>query len=104
MSIKITPVGTKLLVLPLPKEENTFEAGIIAVDFALDKGEVLEVPEYLKNIYKKGDVVLYPQSTGITYFYDKKHCLFLNGQEYPQGDIWAIVTNDIPKKDKQDSL
>ena len=104
MSIKITPVGTKLLVLPLPKEENTFEAGIIAVDFALDKGEVLEVPEYLKNIYKKGDVVLYPATTGTTYFYNKSHCLFLNGQEYPQGDIWAIVTNNIPKKDKQDSL
>lgn len=93
--IKITPVGTKILVKPLKKEETVLKSGIIANDFNLENGEVVEVSEYLKDVYKVGDILMYPEGSGISHFYKKHgHCLFLNGQEFPQGDVWAIITEE----------
>lgn len=105
MSIKVVPVGTKILVKPIKKEETIMESGVIAVDFQLDTAEVVEVSSYLKEVYKPGDIVMYPSGAGVGHYYNKKgHCLFLNGQEFPQGDVWAILTEEKIKKDKGDSL
>lgn len=92
--MKVTPVGLKILVHSLKRKESITDGGIVAID-TLEEGEIIEVSDYLKNIYSVGDVVLYPPKSGTEYNYNGKICLFLNGAEYPSGDIWAIISKTV---------
>lgn len=91
---KIKPEGSMLIVFPLPKEESQTEGGITVMDFALLRGEILEVSDEWSGKYKKGDVVLFPDSEGVgkTIHYQKRSCLWLNGKAYSEnGDIWGTI-------------
>lgn len=93
--IKITPVGTKIIVHPLPMETTQTDGGIIAVDFTLERAEVVEVSADLKNIYSIGDIVLYPEGSGETLpNYKKKNCKWLDGRGFPEGQIWGLETEE----------
>ena len=90
--MKITPVGNKILILEKDKELQSTDSGF-AVPFSdLVEGEVVEVSSYLSSIYKVGDIVLYHKETGTRQMYNGKPHKFINGQEYPSGDVWAIIT------------
>ena len=91
----ITPVGQKLLVLPIEKEHHKTESGIIAVDTSLAYAQVEEVSKELSKLYKKGDVIIYPEKTGINQLYNGKKCLWLNAH-----DVWGIESEKAPKKAK----
>lgn len=87
---KLKPQGTKIIVQTILEEEKTTEGGLIAVDFSLDKGEIIEVGTEVENLYKVGDVVLFPKGVGHTLNYQKKSCLWLDGRPFPAGDVWSI--------------
>lgn len=93
----IKPEGAMLIVYPLPKEESTTESGIVAQDFALIRGEVIEVSDEYSDKYKRGDVVLFPDSDGVgrSFHYQKKSCLWICGKPFmDSGDVFGIEIND----------
>lgn len=92
--MKITPVGNKILVLQRNREVQKTESGFEVPNSDLVEGEVVEVSNYLSAIYKAGDVVLFPRETGTNQMYNGNQHKFINGQEYPSGDVWAIITKD----------
>jgi co-chaperonin GroES (HSP10) len=90
--IKIKPEGAMLIVLPLPKEEKETDSGITVMDFALLRGEILEVSDEWADKYKPGEVVLFAETAGKTLHYQKKSCLWISGIPYTEnGDVWAKV-------------
>lgn len=89
----IKPEGAMLIVFPLPKEESLTDGGIVARDYKLIRGEVMEVSDEWDKKYKKGDVVLFPDEEGVgrSIHYKKKSCLWINGKPFTEnGDVWAI--------------
>ena len=90
----IKPLGENLLVLPLPKETHSTEAGIQITDTTIAKAKVIEVSEQLKDLYKKGDIVLYAENAGISQYYKSQNCLWLNGTGFPKGHIIAVIEED----------
>ena len=88
---KITPVGQKLIVFPLPQETITTENNIVVMENELDRGEVVEVSDELKDLYPIGSIVTYPSGEGLTLpHYKKKTCLWLTANL----DIWGILTDE----------
>ena len=99
--MKLKPVGSKLLVLPLEARNHVTESKIELVETELSRAEVVEVSYDLKDIYKVGEVVLMPAKIGTLQIYNGKSCLWINGNGYPSGDVWAIeVAETSPKKKK----
>ena len=89
------PQGNRLLVLPLETEEKTTEEGkILLVDHVLSEVKVVEVSTELSDIYKKGDILIVPQKTGISQWHNGKTHLWINGGGHPAGDVFAIVTKE----------
>ena len=88
---KLRPLGENLLVLPLPKETHSTESGIQVTDTIIAKAKVMEVSEELKDVYKKGDIVLYAENAGIFQYYKSQNCLWLNGIGYPKGNVIAVI-------------
>lgn len=89
----IKPIGSKLIVKPLPMEDTQTESGITVLDLELEKAEVVEVSEEYSNRFKPKDIVLYPKGSGISLpHYKKTNCLWLDGRPVNEGgDIWALV-------------
>lgn len=100
----IKPVGQKILVKPSSTEHHVTDSGLVAVENQISEGVVVEVSDFLSELYKPGSVVLYPKGAGTNHLYKGEPHLWLNGQEFPDGDIWAIVSDDIIHVDKGDSL
>lgn len=92
--IKLKPQGTKIIVQTMLEEYKKTEGGIIAVDFTLEKGEVIEVGTEVEKIYKKGDIVLFPEGSGHSLNYQKKSCKWLDGRPFPLGDVWALEVEE----------
>jgi len=90
----LQPIGLKLLVLPIQTENYKTESGLEIVGNILEEGEVVAVSDFLKDIYSKGDIIVYPKDSGSPYFYNGQNYKVLNGQEMPQGDVWFIKTKD----------
>ena len=88
--IKLKPQGTKIIVQTMLEEQKLTEGGIIAIDFSLEKGEIVEVGTEVEKIYKKGDIVLFPEGSGHSLNYQKKSCKWLDGRPFPAGDVWAL--------------
>lgn len=86
---KITPVGQKLLVHQIKTEHHQTDAGIFAVDTTLVKGKVQEVSTELAHLYKYGDIVIFPDKTGINQPYKGDIYLWLTNN-----DIWGVETKD----------
>ncbi len=98
MSITITPCGFRLIVKPIKEEIFKTEGGIFAMDLNLEKAEVVEVPEGLSDIYKKGDIVLYSEGAAITLpNYKKALHLWLNANPL-NTEVWGIVTETKEKE------
>jgi len=72
-------------------KEHTTDGGIVAVTTSLKQGQVVCVSKFLEGLYNIGDTVLFPESAGTEHFYNGEPHLFLNGNEQPQGDVWAIL-------------
>jgi hypothetical protein len=92
--MKLKPVGSKLLVLPLEAKNYVTESKIELVESELSRAEIVEVSDELADIYKVGEVVLLPSKIGTLQIYNGKNCLWINGNGYPSGDVWAIVTEN----------
>jgi len=92
--MQLQPLGYKIIVKPIEQEEFKTEGGIIGVNLLLDKGEVVEFSPDFKDVYKKGDIVLFPQKSGNGVLYNGTPHLFLDGRGAPQGDVWAIEKQD----------
>lgn len=82
---KITPVGQKLLVLQIKTKHHQTDAGIFAVENTLVKGKVQEVSAELSNLFKYGDIVIFPDKVGINQPYKGEVYLWLNSS-----DIWGV--------------
>jgi co-chaperonin GroES (HSP10) len=94
---KIVPVGENLLVLPLPKENEQSDGGLIMVENTLTKGKVMEVSHEYYDVYKKGDIVIYPESAGIHQYYKSQNCIWLNATGFPKGHIVGIIGEEKEK-------
>lgn len=105
MSKKIQPMGTKLIVFPIDKQNEISESGLELVNLVLQYGEIIEVGLEVMDVYKKGDIIIYPAERGNTQHYQKKNMLWLDGKPFTSGgDVWAIVTDENIPEDKGDSL
>lgn len=91
---RLQPLGDTILVFPLPTEHHVTESGIQVMDTQLAKGKVMEVSDDYKDVYKKGDIIIYAKESGISQYYENKSCLFLNAKGYPQGHVLCIVEEE----------
>ena len=89
--MKLKPVGSKLLVLPLETKNYVTNTNIELVETELARAKVMEVSDELSHIYNVGDVVMFPDKAGVLQIYNGEKCLWLNGMGFPNGDIWAIT-------------
>lgn len=91
--ITIKPQGSKLIVKPLPSEDETTEGGIITQDLILERAEVIEVGDEFSGKYKSGDIVLYPKGSGQSMpKYKKMTCIWLDARSPDMGgDCWGRV-------------
>lgn len=93
-NIPVKPVGTKIIVSPLPKKEETLASGIVvaaSVNAELLEGEVVEVSEDVSSLYKIGDIVLYAARKGVGQIFDSKPYLWLNTNPVLE-EVWGIKT------------
>lgn len=89
--MRIQPVGTKIIVLPLESKSTTTAGGIELVETELSRATVIEVGDAVDSLYKKGDTVLFPEKRGTTLSYHGKVHLWLDGLSTSLGgDIWGI--------------
>lgn len=94
MTKRIKPVGKSILIVPLPKENEQSEGGLIIVDNTLTKGKVMEVSAEFDETYKKGDIVIFPEGAGIHQYYRNQNCLWLVATGYPDGHIVGIISDE----------
>ncbi len=88
------PIGENILVLPLPKEPQTTDAGIQLTDTTIAKAKVMEVSKEYSDTYKKGDVILYAENAGIYQRYKQQNCLWLNATGFPKGHVIAVIEEE----------
>lgn len=86
---KITPLGSRILVAPLPKATFVTETSIQLTE-SLERGKVMEVSPEISNLYKKGDIVMFSEGAGIGQYYKQQQCLWLDGSR----DIWGIIEEE----------
>ncbi len=90
-TLKIKPLGDRVIIEPSPAEEKT-ASGIIIPDTAKEKpqkGTVVAVPDKTDDnpiVVKVGDLVLYGKYAGTEITLDNKNYLIMN-----QTDILAII-------------
>ena len=90
--IKIKPVGSKIIVQPIIQKLTKTDGGILAVDLELESGLIVEAGD-MTDIYKEGDTIIYPKDSGTSLpHYRKKSCIWLDGRAFPNGNVWALVT------------
>jgi len=96
MSVKIKPVGSKIIVKSIESKETETLAGIVVMDFELERGIVVEVSKEYSDRYTEGDIVIYPKGSGITLpNYKKTNHIWLDGRPSNEGgDIWGIETQE----------
>lgn len=85
--MKIKPFGNRLIVLPISNEYQKTEGGI-EVNNDLLEGQILEVSDDLKELFKVDEIVLYQKDCGQSQYYQGKACLWLN----TNSDIWGVVS------------
>ena len=103
---RIMPLGSKILCLPITEEKNhTTGGGIELVEIELAKATVVEVGTGVTDVFKKGDIVIYPKSRGTSKPYKGQTHIFLDGNPVTSGgDVWALEIEEKPVIDKGDSL
>lgn len=89
----ILPQGNRILVLPMKKENHVTSTNLELVDNGLEQGEVVEFAPMFNEVYKKGDIILYPKDSGLSQQYNKKLHLFMDGRGYGDGSVFAIIGN-----------
>ncbi len=90
----VQPVGFKILVKPLKREEETFDSGIILPGTAnaeLSKAEVVAVSNELSKVYKVGDIILFPSKSGVGFLIGKEAHLWLNAEPNGAAEVWGIL-------------
>lgn len=106
--MKITPIGSKLIVLPLPTEEEEKVGSIVIPNSVatadLSRAEVVEISDDLAEKYKVGEILLYPTNAGLGLVYNNKPHLWLRQEENGIQEVWGKVTSSLPQKDKGHSL
>lgn len=91
--MKIKPLGNRILIAPLKNENYVTDKNIEIVNLDLNRGEIIEFSQKFKDVYKTGDIVLYPKGCGIAQTYNGKTHIWVNGLGATDGDVWAIIGN-----------
>lgn len=90
----IQPVANKLIILPIPKKEETMESGIIIPESAnadLREGKVVAVSRQIENLYPIGSIILYPGKKGVGEIINNLPHLWLDSTPEKE-EIWGLVT------------
>jgi co-chaperonin GroES (HSP10) len=88
----IKPFGSKLIVLPIERENFKTKSNIEIVQTELKEGEVKAVSAEYNGILKKGSRVLFPKGAGIGEFYNNEECVWIDARPVNEGgDVWAII-------------
>jgi co-chaperonin GroES (HSP10) len=95
--MNIKPLGNRILVLPVKKENYITETNIELVDNTLATAEVIEFAKMFEGVYKKGDIILFPKDAGNSQTYNGKTHLWLDGRGATDGHVWAIIGNSNDK-------
>ena len=91
--MNIKPLGNRILVLPVKKENYITETNIELVDNTLATAEVIEFAKMFEGVYKKGDIVLYSKNAGMSQQYNGKTHFSINGEGFTYGDVHFIIGN-----------
>lgn len=101
----IQPVGTKLIVKPIEMKKHVTKAGLQVESIDLREAVVVGIGTDMKDIYKPGDRILYPRGAGVGQLYKGEAHFWLDGRgTNNNGDVWGVISDEVPKKDKGDSL
>lgn len=93
--MKIKPVGSKILVLPLETKNHVTESGIEIFQNQLSIGEVIEVSDEYEDVYKVGGKVLYSSDAGRPQPYNGKDVLWMDARSPDKGgDIHAKIIEE----------
>ena len=95
--MNIKPLGNRILVLPVKKENYITETNIELVDNTLATAEVIEFAKMFEGVYKKGDIILYPKDAGNSQSYNGKGHIWLDGRGATDGMVWSIIGNSNDK-------
>jgi len=92
------PISNRLIVEPLPRKEELYAGKIIipaTANVELEQGRVMALSDDFGDMFKLGDVLLYPTGCGVPMLIDKVTYKWLQGPIHGQlGEIWAVVEND----------
>ena len=91
--------GNRILVEPLPKEEEEYNGIIIptSANADLSTGRVVMLSGALEDVVKKGEIAIYPSKSGLGQVVGNKGYIWLEIEQ-----VWAF---DSPNgQDKGDSL
>lgn len=100
--MEITPVGNKILVLPIDKKEEEYgeanpEGKRLVIpgtaNAELQEAEVVNVSKDLQHLFEKGDVVLYPKNAGLQQLYKGVPHLWLR-IEPQNSEVWGKVKHE----------
>lgn len=91
--MKIKPVGSKILVLPLETKNFVTTSGIEIVQHQTDEAKVIEVSDEYEEFYSKGDTVIFAKEAGYPQLYNGKNCLWIDARAIENGGhIWGKIT------------
>lgn len=93
MNFPIQPVGTKLIVEPLPKKEEKINSIVIAenANAELREGKVIAVSKAISKLYNVGDIILYPERKGVGQPINGKFYLWLDS-DINKEEVWGTLT------------
>lgn len=80
MSFPIIPVGTKLIIEPIVKEDEKSSGGLTLVNSTLSEGRVVARSIQLEGLYEANDIILYPTKKGIDEPYGGKLYKWLDAE------------------------
>lgn len=100
------PVGDKIIVSLIDKKDEKIGSVIIpgTANADLRYGKVEAVSQELKEIYGVGDIVIYPNKSGVGQLIEGKPCLWLRAMPMTTDvEVWGIE-KDHSVVDKGDDL
>lgn len=102
----LQPVGRKILVLPLPKKEETLPSGIVMPENAfadLREAKVVAVSSEVAHLYKEGDIILKPEKKGVAQLLNGEVHLWVDTRPELE-EVWGVLLPDKQPTDKGDGL
>jgi co-chaperonin GroES (HSP10) len=101
------PVGDKIIISLMDKKEEKIGSVIVpgTANAELLYGKIEAVSNELKEVYKVGDIAIYPKGCGVGQLIDGKPHVWLRALPLANDtEVWGYEKEENISKDKEDSL